>query len=62
MIVAILLVEHLFQQKLGLGFEIAHYLVVVTWGDELFELMEDVDASSGVVGVLGVFEILDLHE
>ena len=24
--------------------------------------MEDVDASSGVVGVLGVFEILDLHE
>lgn len=62
MIVAILLIEHLFEQKFRLRFEITHNLIVVTRRDKLFELVEDVDASPGVVSVLCVFKVLYLHE
>ena len=61
-IVCILLIEHFFQEKLSLGFEVAHDLIVVSWRDQLFELVEDHDASPGVVRVLSILEVLDLHE
>ena len=61
-IVSILLIEHFFQEKLSLGFEVAHDLIVVSWRDQLFELIEDHDASPGVVRVLSILEVLDLHE
>ena len=62
MIVGILLIEDLFQEEFGLCFEIPDHLVIVCWRDELLKLVQDVDASPRVVGILGILEVLDLHE
>ena len=62
MIVGILLIEDLFQKEFGLRFEIADHLVVVCGRDQLLKLVQDVNASPRVVGILRVLEVLDLHE
>ena len=62
MIVGILLIEDLFQKEFGLCFEIADHLVVVCGRDQLLKLVQDVDASPRVVGIIRVLKVLDLHE
>ena len=62
MIVDILLVKNLFQQQLSLSFEVPHNLIILSRRDELLELAEDVDAATRIVGILNVFEVLNLHE
>ena len=62
MVVYVLLVENLFQQKLRLGFEVPHYLIVLFWRDKLLELAKDMDAATRIVGILRVFKVLNLHE
>jgi len=61
-IIRILLVQNFLQKQFRLRFEVAHNLVVLSGGDELLEVIEDVDAASRVVCVLSAFEILNLHE
>lgn len=62
MIVSILLVEHLFEKKPGLCFEISNHLVVVCGGDQLLEFVKDLHAATWVIRVLSILEVLDLHE
>jgi len=61
-IVAILLIQNLLQEKLRLGFEITHHLVVIRRTDQLLEVVEDGHAAARVVRVLSILEVLNLHE
>lgn len=62
MVVNILLVQHFLEEQLSLGFEVADDLVVVLRGDELLEFVQDVHTAPRVIRVLGILEVLDLHE
>ena len=61
-IVYILLVKHLLEEKSCLSFEIAHNLIIVTSWDKLFEFTQNMYTASWVIGILNIFEILNLHE
>ena len=62
MIVEILHVKYLFEEKLGLRFEVSHNLVVLSWCDQLLEFAEDVDATTRVVCIFHIFKVLNLHK
>ena len=62
MIVEILHVKYLFEEKLGLRFEVSHNLVVLSWCDQLLEFAEDVDAATRVVCIFHIFKVLNLHK
>lgn len=62
MIVDILLVKNLFQKQLSLSFEVSHNLIVLSRRDELLELAEDMNTATRIVGIIYVFEDLNLHE
>jgi len=62
MIVSILLVEHLFEKELRLRLEISDDLVVLVGRNKLPEFVQDAYTTSGIIRVLSVLEVLNLHE
>ena len=62
MIVCILLVEHLFEKELRLRLEISDDLVVLVGRNKLPEFVQDAYTTSGIICVLNVLEVLNLHK
>ena len=62
MIIAILLIQNFFKKKFGLRLKVTDDLIIVCRGDQLFKLLQYMDAAPRVICVLRVLKVLNLHE